>query len=287
MPSTLSPVDLANIALSKIGNSSINSLQDQTNAAAVACNQNFTLAYLALVRASRWNCLIVTAVLPQIAQTLLTGTGTTVVTAAVPWSPRTLYTANAFLSYGGYYYTVNFQYTSSSNFTNDVTSGYLSQTDQQQGQSVTDAFSSYGAGASYASGWAFQYQLPADFQLLDALNENVGNTWGLGENTEDYEIMGTSLFCNCNQAVIQYVQSTPDTTRFDAMFTDCLTFKLASMIATKLRQDGGAMERELVQATEHLLRQARAKNGGEKQSRRFNPIASSRFIQSRRGGSNG
>ena len=59
------------------------------------------------------------------------------------------------------------------------------------------------------------------------------------------------------------------------------------MISTELRQDGGVMEAGLLEAYERLIRQARTKNAGEKQARRFNPIASSKFNQARYGGVNG
>ena len=209
------------------------------------------------------------------------------VTPPIPWAPQTYYSANAFLSYGNYFYTVNFAYTSSNNFTNDLTAGYLVQTDQQAGQSTTDAFQNYGSGSMYASGWAFAYQLPSDFQLLDTLNDNVGSNWGYGDNSSNYEIMGSILYCDSSQAVIQYVPNQPDTTQWDAMFLNCVTLKLASMIATSLRQDGGAMERALLGGYQQALREARSKNGGEKQARRFNPIQSSRFNQARYGGING
>lgn len=221
---------------------------------------------------------------------LYNSNGTTI-SNAVPWAPLTQYQPNAFLSYGGYYYTVNFLYTSTNNFVNDLTAGYMVQTDQQQGSSQTDAFSAYSAGSQYASGWAFKFALPSDFVLLDSLNSNVGINNGSngfsGENSDDYEIIGKSLYCNQQQAVIQYIQNITDSSRFDPLFLDALTFKLASMIATPLRMDAGRMEVELLQGYERILRQARAKNGGESQTRRFNPIATSRFNQARFGGVNG
>jgi hypothetical protein len=281
MPTSLSPVGIANVALSKIGAQAINSLLDTTNPSAVACNNNFGLAYLEVSRAARWNCLLTTANLVQEPQTPLPGC--TPPTNPATWAPNTTYQANTYLTYGGYYYLVMFTYTSTNNFTNDLTSGALTQTNLPTNQPFVGNW-----GSQYASGWAFQYALPSDFQLLCSLNDNV--YWGFeefGDGTSDYEIMGSSLFCNEAQAVIQYVKNQPDTTQFDSLMANCLALKLAAMISTYLRQDGGALEAKLTQAYEMALRQARTKNGGEKQARRFNPIASSTFNRARFGGVNG
>ena len=283
MPTSLAPVDIANLALSKIGAQAINSLTDQTSPSAVVCNTNLLLSYLETSRATRWNCLLTTAVLTQIPQTPLPPANTP--PTATAWAPLTAYAANVYVTYGGYYYQVMWAYTSSANFTNDLTTGVLTQTTLPTTQPF---FPGCGAGGGYASGWAYEYALPADFQLLDTLN---GNTyWGYGcggDSSDEYEIMGLSLYCDEQQAAIQYVQNQPDTSRFDSMLTNCVVLKLASMIATPLRQDGGALEQKLLIAYEHALKIARAKNGGEKLARRFNPIYSSRFNQARYGGANG
>ena len=281
MPTTLSPVNIANIALSKIGAQSINSLTDQANASSLQCNINWQLAYLEVSRASRWNCLVTTAVLVSIVQTPLPGNAPPPNPAT--WAPLSTYQANTYLTYGGYYYQVEFTYTSTNNFVNDLTTGALVQTNLP---TVQPFFPNN--GSQYPSGWSYQFALPSDFQLLVALNDNT--YWGcssLGDTTSNYQIMGLSLFCNAPQAVIQYVQNVADTTKFDALFTNCVALKLASMIATPLRQDGGRMEQALLAEYKVALREARTKNAGEQQARRFNPIPSSRFNQARYCGING
>ena len=56
MPNTsLSPTDICNLSLSKIGAAPINSIGDLTNNSAIVCNTNFQLAYLEVSRATRWN----------------------------------------------------------------------------------------------------------------------------------------------------------------------------------------------------------------------------------------
>ena len=281
MPTTLAPVDIANAALSKIGNAAINSLTNQSSQAALQCNQNFQLAYLEVSRAARWNCILNTAVLNAVPQTPLPGCTPPVNPAT--WAPYTTYQANTYLTYGGYYYSVEFTYTSTNNFTNDLTTGALVQTNLPTNQPFFPP-----DGSSYPSGWNYAYALPADFQLLCALNDNT--YWGYqyyGDSTSDYEIIGPNLYCDDAQAVIQYVNNVTDTTRFDSLFVNALTFKLASMIATPLRQDGGIMEKECLGEYKTALKEARTTNSGERQQRRFNLIGSSMFNRARYGGSNG
>jgi len=45
MFTTLSPTDIANLALAKIGAQSIQSLTDLTNPSAIVCNSNFQIAF--------------------------------------------------------------------------------------------------------------------------------------------------------------------------------------------------------------------------------------------------
>ena len=275
------------MALSKIGAQAINSLTDQTSVSAIQCNQNFLPCYLEAARSGKWNCLLTAALLANIPQTPLPGaTGTSSPITAYPWAQFTSYAANTYVTFGGYYYQVLYQYTSTANFLNDLTTGALVQTDTQ-----TFSTNVFGLGASaYASSWGFQYALPADFQYLCILNET--GCWDFdGAGGDNYQLMddpagvaGQCLFCNQTQAVIQYVRNQPDTTRWDSIFTDAMSYKLAAAIATPLRQDGGKMEATMLEYYERSLRKARARNGGEQQTRRWNPIRDSRFNQARWGG---
>ena len=282
MPTSYDPVGVCNQALSKIGCQAINSMLDASNQSALACNNAFQLAYLEVSRATKWNCIMTTAVLTQIPQTPLPGCPVPV--NAPTWEPSTFYAANTYFTFGGYYYQTLINYTSSNNFTNDLTAGnFFVQTNLPASSPFFDS-----QGAQYPSGWAYQYALPSDFQLLVGLNDHTYWGWSYyGDSQNDYEIMGTSLFCDECEAVVQYVQNQPDTTRFDSLFMNCLTLKLASLVATVLRQDGGAMELRMLQLYDGALKQARTKNAGEKKERRFNPIGSSLFNRSRFGGFNG
>jgi hypothetical protein len=281
MPTTTGPTEIANLALDKIGSQAINSLLG-TDPSSLACNRNFVPACIEVARAGRWNCIMTPAVLTAVVQPPVPGNP--VPTPAPPWAPNTAYIANTFLTYGGYYYQVAFSYTSSNNFVNDLTAGALIQTNQQTNQPFFWGCDS----APFPSGWNFAYALPTDFQLLVTLNDHTAPGWSwCGEGQADYEIMGLTLYCNESQAVIQYVQNQPDTTRFDSLFTDCVAWLLASKISTALRQDGGQMEISLLAGYKEALKLARTKNAGERRSRRFNLIKSSKFNAARFYGVNG
>ncbi len=280
---TLSPTDVCNVALAKIGAQAIVSLSDPTNSSALACNNNFPAAYLEVSRAAPWNCLLNLATLASIVQTPIAPAGPPI--TFTPWAPNTAYLANVYLSFGGYVYQVLFNFTSSASFLNDLTTGAMVQTDQPV--SANPIFPPNGSG--YPSGWSYQYQLPADFELLVALNDNTtgyGNSF-VGVGTSDYQIIGQYLYANDSTATIQYVSNVIDTTRWDPMLLNCVTLKLASAVSTLIRQDGGVMERTLLMGYEDALKKARRTNGGEQQARRFNPILSSKFNRARFAGSNG
>ena len=110
MFTTLSPTDIANSALNKIGAQSIQSLTDLTNPSAIVCNSNFQLAFETVARATRWNCLTTTAILSEIPQTPLPSQPGT--PPSIPWAPYTSYSANVYLSYGNAIYTTEYAYLS-------------------------------------------------------------------------------------------------------------------------------------------------------------------------------
>lgn len=281
MPTTLSPVNVCNIALGKIGAQPIQDITDLTNASAIACNTHFDLVYQSTSRAREWNCLMDPAVLTEQTQTPLPGAATP--TPAPNWEIYTFYAANTYLTYGGYVYIVMYDYTSTNNFFNDLTTGALTQTNYPSNGNTFDL----GNGSDYPSGWAYKFALPSDFLYLAVLNDNVyWDYWSVG-SSEEYQIMGDSLYCNASQAVIKYVKNQPDTTRWDPMLTEAISFKLASAVATQLRQDGGKLEMAMLQAYNVFMTAAATKNAGERKPRRFNIISSSRFNAARFGGVNG
>jgi len=275
MFTTLSPTDIANQALSRIGAQSIVSLTDLSNPSAIVCNNNFQLAFETVARATRWNCLLTTAVLVEVPQTPLPSNGGT--PASIPWSPYTSYAANVYLSYGNAIYTTEYAYTSTGSFTNDLTTGALVQADYPD----YNAFGGYPDGSSYPSGWPYAFALPDDFILLDTVNQGSNDEVYGNMNSDEYEINGQLIYTNTSTTSIKYVSNNQDTTRWDPLFIDCVTYKLASQISTSLRQDGGKIEQAMLAIYQRALSQAMTKNAGERLPVRFTPVNSSRFVAAR------
>ena len=274
MFTTLSPTDIANLALAKIGAQSIQSLTDLTNPSAIVCNNNFSLAFESVARATRWNCLMRTAVLNEVPQVPLpTQPGTP---TSIPWAPYTSYPANIYLSYGNAIYTTEYAYTSTGNFTNDLTTGALVQADYPD----YNAFGGLPNGSQYPSGWSYSFALPSDFVLLDEINANDTGDY-TNSGAQEYEIMGNLIYTNTSQTSIKYVANVQDTTAWDPLFCECVTYKLASMVATPLRQDGGQIEAAMLAMYKQTLGLAITKNANEKVPYRFQPINSSRFVAAR------
>jgi hypothetical protein len=278
---TLSPVDIANLALARCGAQRIASLTDQANTSAILVNGQFQLAYLEISRANRWGCLMAATQLVEIVQTPLAGVVTTPV-STVAWAPLTTYAALTYVTFAGTIYQISFPYTSTNNFYTDLLTGALT---QQDFTTNSPAFGSISAGSNYASGWGHQYALPSDFVLLSTLNDN--NCWEAQGQGSEWEIMGTSLFTNDAFAIVKYVKNVTDTTLFDPMFCSALVALLASKLVTALRLDSGSLSETFMAEYQRLVSAARAKDGDQMKVRRFNPINTSTFIGSRYGGING
>ena len=86
-------------------------------------------------------------------------------------------------------------------------------------------------------GWAFQWQLPADFLKLVSCN-------GVYSGTRDTEfsVRGTVLLTNEQQAQIEYVRSVPECELWDSNFVEAFALKLAEMVAPRLSLSGSQAE---------------------------------------------
>jgi len=287
----LSQTDICNLALMQLGQRKIQSINNQTDANAIACNVAWNEAFGSVAREAPWNCLKALATLPQLVvpSTATNPNNPDIPSTATVWTPGVSYAVNAYVTYAGYLYQCLIANVASTNFAGDLTKGYWFQ---------TNLFS-----ASYlgplpgntvpASEWAYAYALPGDFITLIELNNN--NVWGggatawgtAGSQGASHEIFQNALYTNQTYANIKYVQYQQDTTKYDALFTDALTLKLAATIATDLRKDDATLSLRLRQEYKQVLSEARTKNAGEDKLRRYNIVSESRFIRSRWRSTNG
>ena len=268
---TLTQLDIANMALAMVGASPIASLTDLGSVSAITCNNQWQGALSEVSRATPWNCLTRPAQLVEIPQTPL-NISTPAITSTA-WAPLTVYSVNQFVTYGGATYQALITNTSTASFTNDLTAGFWYLYDTPNADPFAED-----QGENYASGWGHQYQLPADFIMLSKLNDqNIAD----GDMQDQYEIMGSSLYTDESTAIIKYNAYVTDTTQFDSLFINALALNLAGRISTKIRADDGAMQKLLAVDYRKALGEAINKNSGEKKARRFSPVQNSRFIASR------
>jgi len=285
----LSQTDICNLALMQLGQRKIQSINNQTDANAIACNVAWNEAFGSVAREAPWNCLKTAASLPPVLipnNVNLQDTG--VPSTATIWTPGTAYAVNVYVTYASYLYQCLIANVASNNFAADLTKGYWFQ---------TNYFSPNYLGAPWSGGmgteWSNAFQLPADFITLIELNNN--NLWGggatawgtAGSQGASHEIFQDKLLTNQQYAIIKYVQYQPDTTKYDSLFTDALVLKLAAMIATDLRKDDATLSLRLKQEYKQVLSEARTKNAGEDKLRRYNIVSESRFIRSRWRSTNG
>lgn len=275
MPTTQAQVDIINQALSLLGVNPVTSIDDglaSDDPAVVQASIHWLPSLDTLGRLHRWQCITKPQVLAQVAQDPIDPTG--VLPPPAAWIPGGhAYLAGDYVGFGNpqYIYQALVANVSTASFTNDLTSGFWMQTDQFN----PNPFGNAGCGGcNYASGFAYKYNLPADCLLVTEYN-------GCTEFEELFEIMGGALYSNDAQAVIKFTWADPDTTRYDALFVECLTFKLAAKMATKLRQDDTNVAQQMEGLFLKKLGVARAKDSGERRPRRFNPVANSRWVGAR------
>lgn len=132
-------------------------------------------------------------------------------------------------------------------------------------------------------GWAYQYQLPADFINLSELN----GVEYRGQPQDDWEIEGKVLLTDADRADVKYIAFVEDTTVWDALFANAVVVLLAAKIATPIRQDEGMAASLLQEYYRVALPQARAKDANQKRRMRFDPAAESRFLSARYYSTNG
>lgn len=104
-----------------------------------------------------------------------------------------------------------------------------------------------------AFGWAYQYQLPHDPYCLRVVAM---------ERDEPYVIEGRKLLSDVDPAKIRFIAKITDTGEFDALFTECLTARLAAELAYGLAKDSRLGE-SLFRIYEYKLASARGADGQE------------------------
>lgn len=287
MSGTVGITDICNLALMRIGQNKIQSITDQSDGNAIACNVGYQQALSEVSRESPWNCLKKRAFLPQLppdpgSQAANTSNG---LAQATVWVPGANYAVNQFVTQANYLYQCLIANTAGPSFTVDLTKGYWFQTNTFS----PDYLGPQPGNAGPLYEWNFAYQLPPDFILLLELNGN--SCWGwnrAGETTGSlYELYQGKLLTNAQSANIKYNRYEDDPTKFDSLFRGALILNLAAIIASTLRKDDAELSIKMSGLYQRYISRARTKDGGESNPRRYNIVSQSRFVNSRRWSTNG
>jgi hypothetical protein len=127
--------------------------------------------------------------------------------------------------------------------------------------------------------------LPSDFIRMLRLNGR-----DIKDVTDPYEIEYSKgagaqvLLTDATTAKIQYIAEITDTTQYDDLLIEALAVRLASKLATILRQDEAKASALLQEYMQVSLPRARKVDGNERQRSPYNPREQSLSINSRRFG---
>jgi hypothetical protein len=130
-----------------------------------------------------------------------------------------------------------------------------------------------------------QFLLPSDFIRMLRLNGR-----DIKDVTDPYEIEYSKgagaqvLLTDADTAKIQYIAEITDTTQYDDLLIETLAVRLASKLASILRQDEAKASALLQEYMQVSLPRARKVDGNERQRSPYNPREQSLSINSRRFG---
>lgn len=125
------------------------------------------------------------------------------------------------------------------------------------------------------SGYDYAYPLPSNFIRLLELNDiDAADLSGF------FSVEGKSLFTDEATATIRYLSRIEDTTYFDALFTDALSYDLAARLAGPLTQSAG-MQGAMAEMAREKLGEAMKADGNESRKRDPHRLTSSPLVRSR------
>jgi hypothetical protein len=130
-----------------------------------------------------------------------------------------------------------------------------------------------------------QYLLPSDFIRMLRLNgRDIKSTTDAYEIEYNKDQGAQVLLTDADSAKIQYIAEVTDTTQYDDLLVYALYIRLASKLATILRQDEAKASALLDEYMRVALPRARKVDGNERNRSAYDPREQSRSINSRRHG---
>jgi hypothetical protein len=125
-------------------------------------------------------------------------------------------------------------------------------------------------------GWAFAYVLPTDcLRVLEM------NAWDMSKREGTWEVEGRWLVTNAETADIRYIQRVTDCNKFDSLFVEALTTKLAAKIALPINGSGAVSQGFLTEYEKITGGRARRTDAFESRSERQPAWMNSELVLSR------
>lgn len=236
-----SSVVICNSALTHIGTRRIVALSDPSREAR-ACNDNYDLCRLAVLRMHPWN----------FAATKVTLAATAITNAVTSSGLIKITAASHGYSTGDYVRIAQVQGTTEANGAWTVTVVDANNF-TLDGSTFTNTYSSGGVTTLAPKfDFEFMHALPSNFIRMQAV-QDAQTLLGPGE----YEIMaGGKIASDCATLYMKYVANISDTTKFDPLFDEALALYLAHKIAFKLTGSEAEKDR-LLRDLDRCLQKAR------------------------------
>jgi len=133
-------------------------------------------------------------------------------------------------------------------------------------------------------GWSYRYELPTDFITLTKLNETI-----IERPSDWWEIVGTDLHTDVDEAKIEYVHYPTDTALdtflagMDPKAQDAFIVLLAAKMAPAITRDSRDMAVSLLQQYQVALADARCRAANQRKSYDREQSSESRFVNARYG----
>ena len=104
--------------------------------------------------------------------------------------------------------------------------------------------------------WSYSFNVPEDCVRVLSVKDPAGT----GDVQTSFKIFQGQIFCNIQNAKIEYVQNVTDTTLFDSLFIRALMLKIAADIATPLTGQN-ALRKQALQELAYAMADSRNMDG--------------------------
>lgn len=247
-------VDIANIALQRLGQPTISTLTESSRDASI-CNQLYDQNRDYCLMLADWDCLVQRAVLTRAGKIAITG-----ITKADPVVVSC--TGHVFINNELVYVesvSGMTQINQSSFRVYSYTSGAITLYDLDGTTANGSAWSAWTSGGYVyrepGANWAFAYDLPSDcLKVLEVMD-----AWGGTSDEYAWQKERTHLYTNIENAGIKYVKKETDPSKYESDLVEVLAARLAWYISMRIHSDKN-LRMEVYQEMNAALARAKMTN---------------------------